>query len=88
MFLPIFFFTLVAGWRFGARAAVAHRGAVSPGQPRPHRHAPGPGAPGDHPAIRPAGRLAALAAARASRPTLALLALVVATQQALTLLPP
>ena len=87
MFLPIFFFTLVAGWRFGARAAVL-TAVLSPlanhaltGMP------PAPALQGIILQSALLGCLAAIAAARWSRPTLALLALVVLTQQALTLLP-
>jgi len=87
MFLPIFFFTLIAGWRFGAQAAVL-TAVLSPlanhwltGMP-------------PTPALREIilqsallGALAALAASRATRPTLAVLGLVVLAHQALVLFP-
>ena len=87
MFLPIFFFTLVAGWRFGAQAAVL-TAVLSPlanhfltGMP--------PAAALQDLILQSAllGALAALMAARSSRPTLTLLALVVAAHQALVLFP-
>jgi hypothetical protein len=87
MLMPILFFTLVAGWRFGARAALL-TALLSPlanhaltGMP------PAAALPGIilHSALL--GCLAALSGARGSRPTLARLALVALGAQALALLP-
>jgi len=82
MFLPIFFFTLIAGWRFGAKAAVL-TAALSPlanhfltGMP------PAPALQGIILQSALLGCLAAIAASRSARPTLPLLA-----GQALALLP-
>jgi hypothetical protein len=87
MFLPIFFFTLVAGWRFGAQAALL-TAVLSPlanhfltGMP------PTPALQGIIVQSALLGVLAAMAAARWGKPTLALLALVVLAHQALVLVP-
>jgi 4-amino-4-deoxy-L-arabinose transferase-like glycosyltransferase len=87
MFLPIFFFTLIAGWRFGAQAAVL-TAVLSPmanhfltGMP--------PSAALQEIILQSAllGALAALAAARFKKPTLAVLTLVVLAHQVLVLFP-
>jgi len=87
MFLPLFFFTLVAGWRFGARAGVL-TGVLSPlashfltGMP--------PAAVLQSLMLQSAvlGILAAVVASRAAKPTLALLGLVVLAHQALLVAP-
>ena len=87
MFLPIFFFTLIAGWRFGAQTAVL-TALLSPmanhwitGMP--------PTAMLQEIVLQSAllGALATIVASRAARPTLALLALVVLAHQALVLFP-
>lgn len=87
MFLPIYFFTLVAGWRYGARAAVA-TALLSPmanhfltGMP--------PTAMLQEIVLQSAllGALAAIIAGRSARPTLAKLALLVLAHQVLVLLP-
>jgi len=87
MFLPIFFFTLIAGWRFGAKAAVL-TAVLSPlanhwitGMP------PAQALQGIILQSALLGCLAALAASRSTRPTLALLAGVVLAAQALMLFP-
>ena len=87
MFLPIFFFTLVAGWRFGAQAAVL-TAVLSP--VANHFLTGMPPAPMLQEIILQSallGALAAIAASRATRPTLALLGLVVLAHQALVLFP-
>ncbi|MDR3673662.1 MAG: hypothetical protein P4L36_22655 [Holophaga sp.] len=87
MFLPIFFFTLIAGWRFGAKAAVL-TAVLSP--LASHFLTGMPPAPALQEIILQSallGCLGALAASRSAKPTLLLLALVVLAQQALTLLP-
>ena len=87
MFLPIFFFTLVAGWRFGAKAAVL-TALLSP--LANHFLTGMPPAPMLQEIILQSallGCLGALAASRWARPTLALLALVVLAQQAVVLVP-
>jgi len=85
--LPIFFFTLVAGWRYGAKVALL-TGLLSPlanhlltGMP--------PAGLLQELTLQSAllGLLAALAATRGRRPTLALLGLVVLLHQALVLFP-
>jgi len=85
-FMPILFFTLVAGWRFGPRAAVL-TAVLSPlanhaltGMP------PAPALQGLILQSALLGILAALAAARRPRPTLPLLAAVVLANQGLVLL--
>jgi hypothetical protein len=87
MFLPIFFFTLIAGWRFGAKAAVL-TAVLSPlanhfltGMP------PAQMLQGIILQSALLGCLAAIAASRSARPTLTLLAGVVLAAQALALLP-
>jgi len=87
MFLPIFFFTLIAGWRFGAKAAVL-TAVLSPlanhfltGMP------PAQALQGIILQSALLGCLAAIAASRSVRPTLTLLAGVVLAAQALGLLP-
>ncbi len=85
--LPIFFFTLIAGWRYGMKVGLL-TGLLSPlanhfvtGMP--------PAALLRELLLQSAllGVVAALVAARGRRPTLALLALVVGVQQALALFP-
>jgi len=85
--LPIFFFTLLAGWRFGAKVGLL-TGVLSPlanhfltGMP------PGPMVFGLMWQSALLGVLAGLAASRISKPTLAVLAAVVLTHQALVLFP-
>jgi hypothetical protein len=87
MFMPIFFFTLIAGWRFGAQAAVL-TAMLSPLANHVLTGMP------PTPVLREIilqsallGALAALAARRWAKPTLALLALVVLAHQALVLFP-
>jgi thiamine transporter ThiT len=87
MLLPIFFFTLVAGWRFGAKAGVL-TGVVSPlanhlltGMP------PAPALQGIILQSALLGLLAAGAGARDRRPALGWLAGVVLAGQAVMLLP-
>lgn len=87
MLLPIFFFTLVAGWRFGAKAGVL-TGLLSPlanhgltGMP------PTPMLQGIILQSALLGLLAAAAGARGLKPTLARLAAVVLAHQALMALP-
>jgi len=87
MFLPIFFFTLVAGWRFGAQAAVL-TAVLSP--LANHFITGMPPTPMLQEIILQSallGALAALAAGRFRKPTLAVLALVVLANQALVLVP-
>ena len=87
MFLPIFFFTLVAGWRFGAQAAVL-TAVLSP--LANHFITGMPPTPMLQEIILQSallGALAALAAGRFRKPTLAVLALVVVVDQALVLFP-
>jgi hypothetical protein len=87
MLMPIFFFTLIAGWRFGAQVAVI-TAMLSPlanhfltGMP--------PTAALREIILQSAllGALAAIVAARSAKPTLALLGLVVLVHQALVLFP-
>ena len=85
--LPIFFFTLIAGWSFGAKAGLL-TGVLSPlanhfltGMP------PGPVLQALMLQSALLGFLASVAAARSRRPTLPLLTLVVLLHQALILLP-
>ena len=85
--LPIFFFTLLAGWRFGAKVGLL-TGLVSPlanhfltGMP------PGPMVFGLMWQSALLGVLAALAASRISKPTLAVVAAVVLAHQSLILFP-
>ena len=85
--LPIFFFTLVAGWRFGAQAGVL-TGLLSPlanhfltGMP------PGPMLQDIMLQSALLGAMASLLSSRRPRPTLPLLALLVLAHQALVLLP-
>jgi len=85
--LPIFFFTLIAGWRFGAKAGLL-TGILSPlvnhfltGMP------PGPALQALMLQSALLGLLASVAATRSRRPSLPLLALVVLLHQALILLP-
>lgn len=87
IFLPIFFFTLIAGWRFGVRAGIL-TGVLSPlanhfltGMP------PGPMVQGLVLQSALLGALAGLAASRGRKLALPLLALVVLAHQALILLP-
>jgi len=87
MLLPIFFFTLVAGWRFGAKAGVL-TGLLSPlanhlltGMP------PAPALQGIILQSALLGVLAAAMGARDLKPTLARLGLVVLASQALMLAP-
>ena len=87
MFLPIFFFTLIAGWRFGAQVAVI-TAVLSP--LANHFLTGMPPTPALQEIILQSallGALAALAARRFARPTLAVLALVVLAHQALVLFP-
>ena len=86
MLLPIFFFTLIAGWRFGAKAGIL-TGVLSPlanhwltGMP------PGPALQGIILQSALLGAIAGLAASRV-RMSLAALALVVLAHQALILAP-
>lgn len=87
MLLPIFFFTLVAGWRFGAKAGVL-TGLLSPlanhwltGMP------PAPMLQGIILQSALLGLLAAALGARGLRPTLARLAALVLAHQVLMVLP-
>lgn len=87
MLMPIFFFTLVAGWRFGARTGVL-TGLLSPWAN--HLLTGMPPAPALQGLILQSALLAALAAlmgARGLRPTLVRLAAVVLAHQTLALLP-
>jgi hypothetical protein len=87
MFLPIFFFTLVAGWSFGAQAAVL-TAVLSP--LANHFITGMPPTPMLQEIILQSallGALAALAAGRFKKPTLAVLTLVVLANQALVLFP-
>jgi hypothetical protein len=87
MFLPIFFFTLIAGWQFGARTAVL-TAVLSPMASHLLTGMP-PSAALQEIVLQSAllGALAALAAARFKRPTLAVLTLVVLAHQVLVLFP-
>jgi hypothetical protein len=85
--LPIFFFTLIAGWRFGAKAGLL-TGVLSPlanhfltGMP------PGPALQAIMLQSALLGVLASMVASRSRRLTLPALALVVLLHQALVLLP-
>jgi hypothetical protein len=87
IFLPIFFFTLVAGWRFGAQVGVL-TGILSPlanhfltGMP------PAPMLQDIMLQSALLGAMAAIAASRWPRATVQVLALVVVLHQALVLLP-
>ena len=87
IFLPIFFFTLIAGWRFGAAAGIL-TGLLSPlanhvltGMP------PTPTLPSIMVQSALLGALASVAAARNRKLSLPILALVVLLHQALILLP-
>ena len=87
IFLPIFFFTLIAGWRFGAKAGLL-TGVLSPlanhlltGLP------PAPVLQALMVQSALLGVLAAVIASRSRRLTLPLLALVVLLHQALILVP-
>ena len=87
IFLPIFFFTLIAGWRFGAVAGIM-TGLLSPlanhaltGMP------PVPALQSIMGQSALLGLLAALIAARSGKLSLPVLALVVLLHQALILLP-
>ncbi len=87
IFLPILFFTLVAGWRFGAAAGIL-TGLLSPlanhaltGMP------PGPALPSIMVQSALLGALAAVAAARGRKLSLPVLTLVVLLHQTLILLP-
>jgi hypothetical protein len=87
IFLPIFFFTLIAGWRFGAAAGIL-TGLLSPlanhvltGMP------PAPTLPSIMVQSALLGALASVAAARSRKLSLPILALVVLLHQALILLP-
>jgi ABC-type antimicrobial peptide transport system permease subunit len=87
IFLPIFFFTLIAGWRFGALAGLL-TGLLSPlanhvltGMP------PVPALPSILVQSALLGALAAVVAARSRRLTLPVLALAVLLHQALILVP-
>ena len=87
MLLPIFFFTLIAGWRFGARAGLL-TAILSP--LANHFLTGMPAGPVLQAIILQGVLLAALAAFAASRsakPTLAVLGLVVLAHQALCLTP-
>ena len=87
MLLPIFFFTLVGGWRFGAQVGIL-TALLSPLANHYLTGMPPAQALQDL-MLQGAllGALASLAAARRPRATLALLALVVLAHQALTLIP-
>jgi hypothetical protein len=87
IFLPIFFFTLIAGWRFGAAAGLL-TGLLSPlanhaltGMP------PGPALPSIMVQSALLGVLASAIASRNRKPSLPVLALVVILHQTLILLP-
>lgn len=87
MFLPIFFFTLIAGWRFGLTAGL-FTALLSP--LANHFLTGMPGTPMLTTLILQSallGLLAAVAAGRGRRTTLTLLALVVVIHQALILFP-
>lgn len=87
MFMPIFFFTLIAGWRFGAQAAVL-TAVLSP--LASHFLTGMPPTPALQEIVLQSallGALAALAAGRWARPTLVALGLVVLAHQALVLFP-
>ena len=87
MFLPIFFFTLIAGWRFGAQVAVI----TAMLSPLANHYLTGmpPSAMLHEIILQSAllGALAAMAASRFGKATLATLALVVLVHQALVLFP-
>ena len=87
IFLPIFFFTLLAGWRFGLYAAL-FTAALSPLASHALTGMPGtPALPSIIAQSALLGALAALVAARGRKTTVALLALVVLAHQAIILSP-